>query len=333
MTTSNDTQNPDPDRALARVFDGARPRPRATTSERDAVFAAVHERWQASINTRRRTRRWYATGALLAASVVIALALTFSTRGPMPAAPSVAQIALMSGDVLVGNDHDPVWRPVAANTVAITQGTRLRTLNGAMRVTTPGGGSLRIDATTVVEFHQAGQIALPRGRVYYDSGARSAAIAIRTPLGVVRNHGTQLSVRADRDEVAVAVRTGAATLESTRGGPTVTHAGQRQTWFASGQSSIVEPIGSADPAWAWADALAPSFSLDGRSALDYLDWVAQQTGYRLQFATDHARLTARNARFRGAGTAGTSVDTLEVALRSVGLRAEVHGDELVVFAR
>ena len=94
---------------------------------------------------------------------------------------------------------------------------------------------------------------------------------------------------------------GEAILESALNLPSVTRAGQRQTWYSNGDASIVEKIDPAGSAWDWADALAPRFELDGRTAREFLDWVALQTGHRLEFASDRARLTARNATFRGSG--------------------------------
>lgn len=329
MSKTKDTLDPGGDLELASVFDGATPRPRATQSERDLTYAAVHEHWRRTVDQRRVRRRWYASGGLLAAGLVIALALSLLPGAPVPR-PVVAQIAMTTGDVLITRGDDPVWRPLGTDVASLSAGTRLRTLEGAARLRIPVGGSLSIDAATVVAFEASGRIAMSQGRVYYDSGARQTSIAIRTPLGLVRNTGTRFSVLAQRDEVVVAVRSGVTVLESARGESATTRAGQRQIWFAGGQPPVLEPIDADDPSFAWADALAPEFSLDGRSALDYLNWVAAETGCELRFATDAARLAARNASFRGAGRARASGETLDLALRSVGLRAQMRGSELIV---
>ncbi len=315
---------------LDELFDGAQPRPRPTAEERAAAFQGVHAHWKKTVamRTRQRQRRM-TVGGLLAASLVLAISLLWPQRSPT-APVTVATIERIHGDVLIHTPASSVWRPLTPGAYDITAGTQLRTLDGALRVSTHDGGSVRIDAQTVVRFAQEASLSVDTGRLYYDSGIRNAQITITTPLGTIRNIGTQFSVRLGNDTLAIAVRTGATVLHNKLHGDAMTRAGQRRTVFTDGTIPQLEDLDDGQSQWAWADALGARFALGGQSALDYLQWLEQETGRTVRFR-DQARFAASTKFFRaGSANADTSHASIQATLGSVDLQVEQTDNELVI---
>ena len=54
-----------------------------------------------------------------------------------------------------------------------------------------------------------------------------------------------------------------------------------------------------DPGWSWAEALAVAPSFDTPTVLAYLEWIALETGRRLEFASESVRIQADISRFLG----------------------------------
>lgn len=315
---------------LARLFDGAEPRPRPTQEERSAAFQRVQMHWRQTVAVRARNRqRRFALGGLLAASLVVTVGLFL--RQPAPTAPvPVATIERIHGDVLVRTSASSVWRPLTRGAFSLVDGTRLRTLNGALRVRTHNGGSVRIDSATVVSFLADANLSLETGRVYFDSGASNAHVNITTPLGTIRNLGTQFSVRLDDETLAIAMRSGTTVLTGKGSGDATTHSGQRRVMFMNGAAAQVETIDDTAGEWAWADALSGEFLLDGQTAEKYLEWVTRETGLTYRFASDHAQDTARREVISASRSFDASMRDVKLALRTVDLLVLENNGELVI---
>jgi len=152
---------------------------------------------------------------------------------------------------------------------------------------------VRLDSETRVRLLSGPVLQLDRGAVYIDSDPgrpRRAAVEINTPMGLVRDVGTQFEVRLENTELRVSVREGLATL--VRAGQTFTApAGSRLLVRAGGQVET-SAAPSQGPDWDWVLAIAPPFDLEGRTLAQYLDWITRETGWRVDFA-DPA--IARNA--------------------------------------
>ena len=80
---------------------------------------------------------------------------------------------------------------------------------GRAAIQLASGHSVRLDRATSIRLLDAGSIALDKGAIYVDSGleARSATpLDIHTPLGLVREIGTQFEIRLQGDSVRVLFR-------------------------------------------------------------------------------------------------------------------------------
>jgi ferric-dicitrate binding protein FerR (iron transport regulator) len=256
---------------------GRRPAVPADRTER--VRAAAYDTWRREVARHARWRR-IAWGVSLAAAavVVVAVGLGFwATRPSMPLPTSgirverVANTTLTVGAIVPWGDE-------------VTTGADARV---ALRV--PSGHSLRLDTDTTLRVRSDREFSLERGALYVDSRGEPAgpvtSLRIDTALGSIEDHGTQFAVRFAGDSLSLQVREGTVTL-SAHSERAVATAGQALRLDASGRIVRTEDAGRG-AGWAWAEAIAPMMEIEGRSLLDFLEWVVRERGVRLQF-TDAA---------------------------------------------
>jgi ferric-dicitrate binding protein FerR (iron transport regulator) len=192
-----------------------------------------------------------------------------------------------------------------------------------------GGQSLRLDNDTRVRLNSSKVLELARGAVYIDSeGGAASGVEVRTHLGVARDIGTQFEVRSVGDTVAVKVRHGAVSLThageelniSNGTGVTVSGDGSRQTF-------AIEPF---DSEWTWAQEVAPSFEIEGRAAMDLLDWVSRETGLWVRFADPEVETFALETTLHGSIEGLNPAEAAYVVLPTCGLEAVLDTGTLIV---
>lgn len=315
------------------------PEPAAAVSPRSSRPGAV-----------RPARRWLALAA--AAAVVAALGVAWwasrtDSRGFIPA---VASVEVVAGEVRTwraGGDG-PMPLPADAPGRTLAAGSTIETASGAgggeagrLALRTAGGASLRLDAGTRVRLASAERIELTRGAVYVDSGAGPggrAALAVATAAGVFHELGTQYEVRIAGDGADVVtrlrVREGRVALD--RGGEP-----EGDEWVAAaGEELVVRPDGGIDragiglhgPDWDWVVATAPRLEIEGLPVRAFLDWIARETGLRVEFADVEAAALADSVVLHGSVAHLTPLEALGPVLSSAGLGHRLTDGSLIVFA-
>jgi hypothetical protein len=170
---------------------------------------------------------------------------------------------------------------------------------------------------------------LERGAVYIDSPPGSVGnVEVGTLLGVVREVGTQFEVRYGAGGLQVRVREGAIDLAAAGDHLEVT-AGSGISLSSSGAlaRSSVRPT---DEVWGWAIDLAPAFELEGATAMDFLDWVARETGLAVEFETVDLEAFARRTLLHGSVSGLSPIQAPDVVLPSCGLAATRDVERLTV---
>ena len=278
----------------------ARAEPRLVPPAQDerVVRDAVYAEWRSATARRRSRRRMFQFAT--AASMLLAAVLVFNSLRDGGVAPiEVAAIGKSHGAIyLLGERSELTAMPVADTVLA---GQTIVTGDGAgIGLAWHGGGSLRIDAGTIVEFVSADSIYLRDGRVYFDSQSNgdASSLVIDTAHGDVRHVGTQYMAAVDALTLVVSVREGAVTV-SRRGGEDKATAGQRLEFVGDARPSLSN-IRATAAQWDWIGATAPTLDFSGRSTYEFLQWVGRETGYRLQFETAEAERVAREGRLVGA---------------------------------
>lgn len=295
---------------LVRLAPGRQDVPEGAMERAEAVLL---DRWRARRVSRRR-RRW---SLALAAGVLAGLgALFFVLREPV----SVGTVLARSG---VGGDDPPVGDTLRA-------GRELATAPGStLALALEAGGELRIAESTRLTLQAVDLVVLTEGKVYFDSGGSSGesapGLVVATPFGRIRHLGTQFEVSVAlgvSGEVAsgtmtVRVREGRVAVDLP-GGHRIAEAGEGWTAGPEGSARPISVDASA-AGWDWTLEASPGIELAGATFDQYLDWLARETGWRVEWGE-----TPRETECRGFSTSpGLRIrarDSLEVVFPACGLR-------------
>ncbi|RMH15690.1 MAG: hypothetical protein D6696_19900 [Acidobacteria bacterium] len=320
------------DDGVVRLLRLAGRRPEVPARDAETVRAAAREEWRRLLRARRRRAWYWRGGGLLAAAALLALVLAPGLRrSPWWRSPAtVASAEIVIGEVHYSSEHG--GRELAPG-ASLEAGTTVETGAGdapsraALRLA--GGTSLRLDAATRVRLSGRREVELAAGAIYVDSGPsptdRAAPLAIHTPLGVVRETGTQFEVRY-RPGAGVAmrvrVREGRVDLERD-GRHHGAAAGVELRVQADGRVTTARaaPYGEA---WRWVASVAPPLRGENPTILDGLRWAARESGWELRFADEAVAARAREGIMYGsvAGLSPEQAVALFLDAGKLGYRLE-----------
>jgi ferric-dicitrate binding protein FerR (iron transport regulator) len=332
MTNPGDT--PPEDDPIARLFERAGPRSTAPKEREDRIRGAVRAHWRRELGAEspRRAPAWIAATLAAAAAVVVVLAWGLWSRGQRSPgeATSIATLLRSEGSIRLvdgapGRAEDGTLRAGEA----LPPGTSVETASdGRAALALADGSSLRIDSGTRVRLLTGPTLDLEHGTIYIDSGpgqGRRAFLEVRTRLGVVRDIGTQFEVRLTADELWLSVREGLATLASA-GRSFGASAGTRLVAAGTGVES--RPL--ENPDWSWVLTIAPAFEMEGKTLHEYLDWLARETGWRLEFADPAIAREAPTVVLHGSVAELRPDETPAAVLPTCGLGHRLSGGTLVI---
>ncbi len=290
----------------------------------ESVYAEVHKSWKRGTG-RGRFLRWLAPIGVAASAI---LALVLLSQPEQALAPSV--VATVASIVAP-----------TPTTVGFEEGAPV--YSGDVIETGPGGGlslllarnaTLRIDENTRVRIDESDRIALLSGQIYADTGEyiyRDDGLVIDTPLGVVRDIGTQFAILANPGSLDVSVREGRVEVDH----ESVAHTarmGERLT-LGTGRSASVSELDTHDEYWGWIVDLTPAYDTTNKSLLDFLKWASRETGRELRFESDESRMLAMRTDVHGSVTGLTPDEALEAILSTTLLEYRIELDKVVVLNR
>lgn len=320
-----------PQDPLGEVIRAAGRRPAPPREHYETVLAASRAAWQQKVRARRK-RRWYALAACL--GVMAAAGALFQALQP-PVATPVARLAAVQGQVERLSERDGAWVPVSEPGLELPAGTRMRTGGaGLVALTIRDGGSLRINSGTELVIGED-SIELESGMIYFDSRGRSvsAPVRIATAFGIVQDAGTQFEVFAGAESLRVRVREGEVELlESALTGDLEAAAGRELELSASG-TLRERGIAPDDAAWSWVQTLASAPDFETRAVLAYLEWIARETGKRLQFDSRSTRLSAQFVSWSGDTIGLTPLEVLSTIAATSDFSYELTGDGAILIRR
>lgn len=347
MDTVPDNDRPDADSeretdiaALIRLA-GHRPEPDAARTAR--AKAAAHREWQQAAS-RRRTRTLWRSGAL-AATLLVGLAILGYVLKPtlMPratptsspaTAPAGARLIRVMGHV-ASSASTPAAADALASWVALRvgdvwmNGADLRTgANGRAALRLSNGAGLRMDERTHLRLEGNGRVRLMSGAVYVDSGDDpDARVEILTPLGTVRDIGTQFEVSLTASRLRTRVREGEVVLRH-QDSLVQAKAGEAVSLTSNGALER-RPATTHGEEWNWVGVIAPAFPVEGASVSGLLAWVGREQGWRWRFADAATEQRARDVVLHGTVDGLTPMQTLNAVLPTCGMTYRVHNGELI----
>jgi ferric-dicitrate binding protein FerR (iron transport regulator) len=263
-------------------------------SELAAITNAARAEWRkryAAAESKVRPRRWLVP---LAAALLGGIILSWWSLGPRPVPPRppiAGHVDRISGMVsATPANGDPVrLMPGQSIVVGSVVATRGGPAESRVALRLAGGQSLRLDAGSTVSLVSPTLVQLMRGAVYLDSRPASSTepVTIRTASGDFHPIGTQFEVRLDAS--------GGTLLRVREGSVRVTRPSESVTATA-GEELILRGDGTMvrgsrkpdDEGWGWVLEAVPMLEIEGRTLRTFLDWVARENGWKLQFGTDQA---------------------------------------------
>lgn len=288
------------DESIGRLLQAVGSRESPSTLMTEEVRRAVHEEWRTLVAQRHRRQRVLGYG--VAASVVaaaIAVGMSWQLTQAPPA--TIGSVARVDGDLEVALDGGR-WRSMTTGE-RVPEGAILRTDAGSRAALDVAGVSLRMDADSVITLSSAHEVALTAGAVYVDAAPAMAQVplpetlVIDTSYGSVRHVGTQYEVRSTRDGIEVSVREGL--VQIARADRTYAGRAGEQLVLRSDGEPERHAVTAQDPRWQWATAIAPVFDIERRPLVQFLDWVARETGKTIVYASPEVRVRAERLILRG----------------------------------
>ncbi|EAQ97029.2 FecR family protein [Congregibacter litoralis] len=189
---------------------------------------------------------------------------------------------------------------------------------------------VRINENTNVKI-MTDELVLLEGEIYIsddlDSSfqSNSQSIFLRTPHGSIRDIGTQFLVRASAERTEATVRNGKIRVDDGESEVEISARSREARQATLGASSTIEII-SADARgsqWDWIYNAREGFAIDGRSALELLEWAAKEMGASLEFLSAAAERRAEFSILRGNVIVTNPQNTIDVVLESSELRAKL----------
>ena len=318
------------DGAVESLLRLAGPREPVPVDRMQRLKAGAHAEWRRQVTTRRRRHvmMWSLGGLAAAAALVLGLRAT-TGLGPMaPAAVEFAVVESLGSNARLSTDADSRRGAFlkVGDRVAIGP-SRLSLDGGTASLRLPGGAAVWVDRGSALRVTAGDAVVLEGGAIYIDSGG-ATSLEIRTPLGVVRDVGTKFEVRLTTAALRVRVRDGAVQVR------------RDQQWHDArpGDEIVLAATGAVTrrtvavdgPEWRWTTDAASPFELEGRSLREFLDWIAGENGWQLEFADAAVEDKARTTTLHGSIQGLTPEQALAAVLPTSGVEHRLDGTVLSI---
>ena len=319
---------------LGELIQAAGRRPTPSPENHAQTFAAAHRAWRQKVRSTKRRQHAYALAATFAAIVIgLGAVLRLAPEGPLPVA---ATAVVVHGDAAVFSPATGTWLPLTGRGVQIAPGSRVRTeTNGRSAFRLGQEISLRLNTDSELVLRSASELELVAGTIYVDSGpaTRPGRVEIATTHGTIRDIGTQFEVAASADTVRLRIREGLVQLYRSGQQPEVEGMAGEELLIDSAGMIQRDRFSPFDPEWGWAEALAGPPNVDGMPVLEFLNWVARETGREIRYEERGVQLAAGTAVLYGSAQDLTPMDALEVMLATTDFDYALATNGEIVISR
>jgi ferric-dicitrate binding protein FerR (iron transport regulator) len=299
----------------------------------ERVLAVSREAWRRTVRQRARRRWSYSIAASVALiSLLVGVAWQFDRVQP---GLQVGQLSFVSGGVFAGDTSGEGWRWISQGGIPMLAGSRLRTdTSGRASLRLNADTSLRVAASTDLLLQRANRVELLSGRVYFDVQERgSGAVEVVTRFGTLRDIGTQFEVLANADGLRVRTREGAVSLARAGSAELLECTSSEELRVDANGHVERGTISAHDEEWAWAAELAEPPRGDGLPLSSFLDWVARETGRRLQYDSEQTRERVGQVILHGTTRGLAPVQALDAALATTDIDYSLLDDGSILLRR
>lgn len=285
---------------------------------------------------RRRAVQWVMSFASAAVAVFLLVQAdaVWKPTGARNQREPVAELIKVTGPVTrsahrTRSDAQPIdfGEPIRAGDLVRTGAT------GRAALALANGSSVRLDYDSSLRIDSDNRLILDRGAVYVDSyrpQPTEDGIEVRTPVGTVREIGTQFETRLHEGRLRVRVRTGSVVVQD----PSGTYAGEASDELTiAGDGQLARrSIPSYSPDWDWVVEVAPTLELEGTDLSGFLDWYAREAGVSVRYSDAHTAEQLRGVRIHGPVDFETPFEALPIVLAASDVDYEVKDGVLVIAA-
>ena len=326
------TKGEQDEEAVAQLVKLGGPRPSPPNERLDRLRAVAHAEW-AHIVMMRRRRRARAIGAVAGLAAVLLLAIQLvRDRDPRSDVSSAVTATLTAATGQVertrrGRIEPPPVLRIGDNVTGSDEVNTPGAVVAAFRLAS--GTSLRVNERTRLRIESATLVIVEAGAIYLDtSGALSAmTIEVRTPVGVVRDLGTQFEVDVSELRTRVRVRDGEVVLTHAKSVTRATR-GTEIVATADAVTTRAAPVFGAE--WGWVGRLPSPFDLSAHTLIDFLQWVSHETGYTFSFESEGLAQRARRMTVQGSIDGLTAEEALDAVLPATGLEYRVRDGHVTI---
>jgi FecR protein len=312
---------------LGKLLRMAGNRPNVPDDVRARVESAVHAHWKKEVSKRSRRRiHFFLTGAIAASALIFVLIWQFSMMNTFhPIA--VGFVVNLQGGVL----NSSINQPVVRGGVLMSGSTIETDSTGRVFIRLTRDASIRVDVNSKLHLKSDSEYDLQNGAAYLDCKKPHSSIALNTPLGLVRDKGTQFEVRLNDTKLQIQVREGAVLFDQNGVVHTV-NAGNRLIVDKGGHErfSKISPFGAE---WNWISEVAPPFAAEGRPLIEFLNWITQENGWTLKFSEPIMQTAASQTILHGSINGLSSHQMLDAVLPVCGLTYSIQNGILEVKAK
>ena len=313
---------------LGRLFRiaGARPAVPAETTFR--VKEAVEARWKKTVRSRQRRMSFFISATCIAASILIFALCRFYLIAPIPQAVPIGFVQVLKGKVSatsVEMNGAPVELTRGATLFSNTQ---IASGSGHVLIHLLNGVLVQMDVDSRMQLNSESALLLQQGAAYLDCGRAAKSIELKTLLGTVKDEGTQFEVRLQNGKMHVTVREGSVFL--TQQGIQRTVKAGKQLIVDQKGGAIYGDVSTYGPHWDWLSEVRPSFRIEGRPLIEFLQWVSRENGWNLAFAEPHIRQSAANIVLHGSLTGLQTSEMPGAVLPVCGLTYSVENGVFTV---
>lgn len=342
---SSQQDKPEPkdteDETLQRLFNAV--------GSREDIPDTLKQKWAAAIRTeldeviRRRRIRRFAGFFSIAASMLLVVLFMNQVSNP-PEKFIVAQSIKYTGNIQIAQ---PGQNKHTETLDSIPEESRIRTDANAFIALRYQNAIVRLNEKTEVILTRR-NIALLHGEIYIDNSSVNSekeiesdesrlpgGVIIETPLGVVRDIGTQFRVSYRESELTTTVRQGAVELSTDK---------QVQRAFATTEVASGLSVTSNNAIkrftqkkrggdWDWIHEVSLPFVLEGSTAREFLLWASSETGLDLVFASATVREESDKTVLHGELPTLPIDETIELVMAATQLQFTQNGNTLHVDIR
>ncbi len=282
---------------LPRLFRVIGPRP-SLPDDMKQGWEATFGRELAIRNAQQRSVRRRSIVAVCASVAALVVAVVYLQREEPPATP-VATVVMVTGHVESAALATP--HPLHDGD-ELRVGQRIHVGRQAFLALRYRDADVRLNSNTVVVLH-ATRLELERGEIYLDVGPkprRGATLMIETPFGTLAHVGTQFVVSVTDAEMRAAVREGVVAMKAAGERLTISAAdGPTEVLVSSHGRPTTRSIAGSGGPWSWVVEAAPRYTVEGRSADEFLMWATRQSGAELKYTTEATHVHAQTVVLHG----------------------------------